>query len=360
LANNHLAQIQVIQGHLNRAGEIYRQTLQNLSDSKHPTPLLGMIRTGIGNILCERNDLENALEYITQGIELGKIWNNWETLQPGYFGLARIKAARGDIDAAIESIKELDHIGAQLKTPGSSAVVGVYRARLLLRKGDISEAQRWLGTTVLDFNTETPYLREPEAIAQSYVLAALGKLDESLRLSEQLLRSAQKHQRQGRVIEILVLRALTLNKKGNTELAIESIAEALKLAEPENYMRIFLDEGQPMIELLNLTISKGVMGTYSQNLLRELKAASIESMQGEANLSEARRSNQTMAEPLSEREFEALQLLGQGLTNQEIAKQLFVSLNTIKTHVKNIHTKLGTRNRTEATTRAQELGLLEK
>jgi LuxR family maltose regulon positive regulatory protein len=115
-----------------------------------------------------------------------------------------------------------------------------------------------------------------------------------------------------------------------------------------------------MAELLNLTISKNVMVTYSQKLLDELKALSTEPIRGKAILSKARRRNQTLTEPLSEREFEVLQLLGHGLTNQEIAKQLFVSLNTVKTHVKNIHTKLGTRNRTEATNRAQELGLLEK
>jgi LuxR family maltose regulon positive regulatory protein len=188
------------------------------------------------------------------------------------------------------------------------------------------------------------------------VLNALGKPDEALRLSERLLKGAREGRRLGRVIEILVIKALALSSQGHTDEAVNNLAQALELAKPESYARIFLDEGQPLPKLLELSLSRDIQPAYSQKLLEEFRRFSREPPE----TGEASQHNQEGAELLSERELEVLQLLGRGLTNQEIAANLCVSQNTIKTHVKNIHSKLGTRNRTEATTRAQALGLLQK
>ncbi len=169
---------------------------------------------------------------------------------------------------------------------------------------------------------------------------------EAMGLLERLLQAAEEGGRTGSVIEILVLQALAHQMQGDIPAALMALQQALTLAEPEGYVRMFVDEGSPMTLLLEKAAKHGIAPNYVRQLLTALGKAEDRTPV-----------NQLLIDPLSERELEVLRLLGTDLDGPEIARQLIVSLNTIRTHIKNIYTKLGVNNRRAAVRRAEELDL---
>jgi LuxR family maltose regulon positive regulatory protein len=173
-------------------------------------------------------------------------------------------------------------------------------------------------------------------------------LHDALGLLERLLQAAQASRRMGSAIEILVLQALALHAQDQTARAMIPLERALALAEPERYVRLFADEGELMAELLHHAASRGLMPDYARRLLAGF---------GDVSASpppEAR----ALAEPLSEREIEVLRLLAARLSSQEMADELCISVNTVRTHIRNIYDKLSVHNRAQAAERARALGLL--
>ena len=156
------------------------------------------------------------------------------------------------------------------------------------------------------------------------------------------------------MIEILVLQALAHEAQDDTSSALVSLERALTLAEPEGYVRLFVDEGLPMARLLYKVLSRGIFPDYLQRLLTAFPIDEPE----QAVSSQTQDPKSELIEPLSEREIEVLQLIAEGLTNPEIASRLYLSLNTVKVHTRNIYGKLGVHNRTLAVTRARALGIL--
>jgi LuxR family maltose regulon positive regulatory protein len=234
--------------------------------------------------------------------------------------------------------------------------VAVQRARLLLAQGKVDAAARWCAERGLSVEDEPSYLREREHLVLARVLLARGKPDQALRLLERLLEEAQATGRSGSVIEILALQSLALRQKGKREPAVSILSQALALAEPEGYVRTFADEGPPMAALLAEVLETQRRGRLAPEVptyyLRRLLAAIDHGPSGAATPASG------LPEPLSEREMEVLALITAGKSNRQIAKELFVALSTVKTHVNNIHRKLDVRNRTQAISRARELGLL--
>jgi ATP/maltotriose-dependent transcriptional regulator MalT len=150
------------------------------------------------------------------------------------------------------------------------------------------------------------------------------------------------------------LLALVFSVQGETDQAIVYLEKALSIGEPEGYVRIFVDEGSPMASLLYKALSRGVAPDYVRRLLAAFPVDEPE--QTDPSKSQVPKSE--LVEPLSEREIEVLQLIAEGLTNPEIAARLYLSLNTVKVHTRNIYGKLGVNNRTQAGTRAKALGIL--
>jgi LuxR family maltose regulon positive regulatory protein len=181
------------------------------------------------------------------------------------------------------------------------------------------------------------------------LLLAQGEYDPALSLSERLLRPAKTAGRTGRAIEALVLQALAWQGKKDNAQAITVLAEALALAQPEGYVRIFLDEGEPMARLLYQVKSQRSIHGYASKLLSALGETSGTDLP----------TAQLLIEPLTSRELEVLGLIEAGDTNQDIADRLVISLPTVKRHISNINAKLGAKNRTQAVSLARELGLLE-
>jgi LuxR family maltose regulon positive regulatory protein len=224
----------------------------------------------------------------------------------------------------------------------------------------LGEALDWAREQGLSAHDDLGYLREFEHTTLARVLVYRAKSDradgsmlEAMGLLERLLKAAEEGGRMGSAIEILVLQALAYEAQGDIAAALVPLERALTLAEPEGYVRVFVDEGTPMDRLLSEAAARGIMPDYTAKLLAVFEAEERKS-EDESHLPPA----QSHPEPLSQRELEVLRLIAQGLSNREIGERLFLAVITVKGHNRNIFRKLQVRRRTEAIARARKLGLL--
>jgi LuxR family maltose regulon positive regulatory protein len=271
--------------------------------------------------------------------------------------LAWIRQARGDQAGALEAIGEAERLVPNPNLPVDiNSPLAVQRARLLLAQGKADDAARWIAERGLGVEDEPSYLRECEHLVLARVQLVQDEPDRALRLLERLHEEARAAGRSGTKLEIRTLQALALWEKGEKERAVSILTQTLALAEPEGYVRTFADEGPPMAALLSEVLEAQQRGRLAPEVpahyLRKLLAA----LQSDA--SSITTPDAKLPEPLSERELEVLVLLAAGRSNRQIASELFVALSTVKTHIKNIYGKLDVRNRTQAVSRAGELGLL--
>ena len=196
---------------------------------------------------------------------------------------------------------------------------------------------------------EIPYLREPEYLILAHLLLAQGDYDAALALSWRLLQKTETANRMGRVIEVLILQALAFHGKKDMDRALAVLERALSLAQPEGYVRTFLDEGEPLARLLYQARSRQTGAGYAAELLTAMGGAS----------GATQPPAQPLIEPLSVRELEVLKLIEAGYSNQEIASKLYISIATVKRHISTIYAKLGARSRTQAISLGRELRLFE-
>jgi LuxR family maltose regulon positive regulatory protein len=313
----------------------------------------GLIHAELGNLLYERNDLEAALHHLQEGIDLAKPWGFLEAFVPGYMGLARLKAAQGEWSETFAVLDELTELGQS--NPGAvMPAVESFRARLWAAQGNVEAAGLWAETSGLHVDGELSYLREEESIVLARVLMAQKRWSAAGRLIGRLLKVTESGERWGRVIELLILRALVHDAQDQSDEALESLARALTLAEPQVYVRIFLDEGEPMAQLLYRAATHGITPGYTGELLaafQNLESAPVAK-------SEVRAPKSGIIEPLSVRELEVLDCLAEGLSNREIAQRLTISLTTVKTHTRNIYRKLDVNSRTQAVAKGKALGIV--
>jgi LuxR family transcriptional regulator, maltose regulon positive regulatory protein len=236
--------------------------------------------------------------------------------------------------------------------------VPAQRARLLLAQGDVAQAVEWAAERGLGVEDEPNYLREREHLVLARVLLAEDKPEQAMRLLGRLRENAQAAQRMGSEIAILTLEAMAMQAKGEKESAASTLARALILAEPEGYVRTFVDEGPPMTKLLSGLLEDNQRGRLDSlrrvpaHYLRKLLAALERDATGTA------RPATGLPEALSERELEVLQLIASGKSNRRIASELFISVGTVKTHINHLYRKLDAHSRTQALARARELGLV--
>jgi len=229
-------------------------------------------------------------------------------------------------------------------------------ARVCVALGRVGDALGWARERGLSVEDDLSYLREFEHITLARVLLARHatepaehSLHVATRLLERLLRAAEEGATTGSVIEILVLQALARQARGDIPAALASLERALTLAEPEGYVRIFVDEGPPMASLLRAVAKRWSASSYVRRLLAAVGTTVVEP-----------RLEQGLIEPLSERELDVLRLLGTDLDGPDIARELIVSLNTVRTHTRHIYAKLGVTNRRAAVRRAEELDLMSR
>jgi LuxR family maltose regulon positive regulatory protein len=319
----------------------------------------GVAHVGLAGILREQNELDAALEHATEGVALCRQLGYAQQLVTSLTVLAWIRQARGDQAGALEAIGEAERLVPNPNLPVDiNSPLAVQRARLLLAQGKVDDAARWIAGRGLGVEDEPSYLREREYLVLARVLLASEacKPEQAHMLLERLLAAAEAARRTGSLIEILALEALALQAKGKKERAVSTLAQALALAEPEGYVRTFVDEGLPMAELLSEALEVRQRDSLNPSVpahyLRKVLAAL------EQGVPSATLPGTELPEPLSERELEVLVLLAAGRSNRQIASELFVALSTVKTHIKNIYGKLDVRNRAQAVSRAKELNLI--
>jgi LuxR family maltose regulon positive regulatory protein len=233
------------------------------------------------------------------------------------------------------------------------------QVKLSLKEKDWSAVDRWASTFEQRIGSPDPFRHEDEwnHIMQARVFIAENKLDKAIRLLSSLEESAQSGERTGRLIEIMILKALALQMVGDTTQALIVLTKSLTLAEPNSYMRVFLDEGLPMQILLAQWLAHSSSSPACAYAMRLLSQFDDEPHVFTASQEKTSLIND-LVEPLSQRELEVLQLMALGRTNQEIAQQLIVSRGTVKAHTASIYRKLDVANRTEAAARARQLGIL--
>jgi LuxR family maltose regulon positive regulatory protein len=346
-----LADLDVLEGKLHQAADTYREGIQIATEPGHKMPIAGMVYAGMGQLLYEWNDLAAADHYLTSGVELGRQWQVSDFLATCAVFLAQVKAARGDVEATQDLLRQADEaMQRPMISPSTIKSAKAFRARLWVWQGNLEAAARWLADPPTPSGDMPGNLRQIQGATRVRVLLAQGKPALALETLNVLLQAAEATGQTGNVIEALALRALALDAQGQSSAAMKALRRTLALAGPEGYVRTFVDEGEPMAELLRQARARGVAREYVSRLLAAFRGTTAERSLVPGSSSPL--------EPLSPRELEVLQLLAAGLSNKEIAQTLVIAVGTVKQHLKSIYGKLEVHNRTEAANCARELDLL--
>jgi len=367
-ARYHEARILMTQGYLQRAAATYQQLLLAAPQARKQLPVVGLAHIGYGEILYQWNNLDAAARQVDTGLALSPRRDLTYTDGPfhRFSILARIRQAMGDREEALAAIglanETAQQTGIALDVERSSALAALIHLRL----GELAVAGRW-AERYADRWTDAErftYLHEFETLVYVRFLLASRRLDEALALLAHWLSVVESAQRQGTLIELYVLQGLLFHLRKQTDRAMATLARALALAEPEGYVRLFVDEGESMrLALADLSVwmskqpgteAQTTLLAYTTKLLNAF-APSASALGGTATAVAI--SNQNLIEPLTDRELEVLRLLAAGLSNAAIAEQLVVSIGTVKTHLKHIYGKLAVQSRTQAVAQARARGL---
>jgi LuxR family maltose regulon positive regulatory protein len=358
-SGHSLVQIQRAQGRLDAAARTCRDLLAiTAQPGRPPLPAAGPGYTGLAEVSYQRNQLDAALGQVTEGIELCRRFTYTPPLAAGLVTLAWIRQATGDPAGARAAIGEAGRASPGL--PGLLNPVPAQRARLLLAQGDLAAAARWTQESGLRGDGDLRYPREPGYLVLARVMLGQGRPHQALALLDKLHAAAVAQNRVGSRIEAGALRALALAALGEEADAVTALAETLDLACPQGYVRVFADEGEPMAALLaRLITGRTAGGAVSVPLgyLTSLHRA-LNRPPGPAGSRAAAGARPGLIEPLTNRELEVLAMLATGKSNQAIADELVVTVDTVKKHVSHLLDKLAAANRTEAVARARSLSLL--
>ena len=377
VAKTDLAIVYRHRGQLNKAAHLFHEIL-HFADSygvgNHS--YLGRVESNLSLIYLEQNKLDEALHYASNGVASTQYWQSTLHLAGTLAHLALVQLALGDLKGAARSVHHADQARREYKVlPIVNSVVDYAQVRLWLRQGNLAAAERWVdefriaNRDKIDSRWPADESLEVNLTTLARVLLAKWKersdqalYEECRRLLDQLSDTFKSGERTNALIEIGALQSIllfsrertrqnTLPPTNNHSKALKALATTLELAEPEGYVRIFVDEGQPMAELLYQVAAQGIFPEYCGKLLTAFPEAEITQGASPTAMEE-------LIEPLSEREVEVLQLISEGLSNSEIALRLSLSLNTIKGHTRNIYSKLNVNSRTQAISRAKALGIL--
>ena len=344
LAITHLGRLQELANELYRAAETYRRVLQMVGDQ--PGPSANDAYLGLARICYEWNDLAAAQQYARQSLQLAR---QYDRVIDRYIisdvFLARLKLAQGDVAGAAAMLAEIEQAVRQNNFMQRMPEVAAARVLTLLRQGDVAAAAHLAQTHDLP-------------ISQARVFLADGDAAKALALLSPLRRQMEAKGWQDERLRVMVLEAIALYAHREKDMAVQLLGDALALAEPGGFIRLFVDEGPPMAPLLSEAAARGVMPDYIGKLLAAFEDLTKDEGLTTRLASSVIRNPSSLVEPLSQRELEILQLIAQGLSNREICERLFLALDTVKGHNRRIFGKLQVQSRTEAIARARELGLL--
>ena len=356
----HVAECAILGGRLHQAEAYYQKAIAHAVDSqKRPLPIMGLAQIGLAEVYREWNLLEKAATLSTKGLAQVQRWGKLGELE-GYIWASRLKQAQGDFVGASRAIAQATAIATRFDaTFLDDYLVEIAQVQLDLRCGRTETAVRWLNTSPIPQKTkeQLPYhIWETVQLTKINIAIAQQDTQLALNLAAQILPSAKQMGRQGYVIDILTLQAVAHFQDNKQQQAINCLHEALNLAQPENYVRTFIDKGEAIQQLLTilhnnyhaeheLSAKPTKLHAYIIQLLNIFQSTLI-------------KEPAFLLDPLSLREREVLHLIVDGVNNRDIAAQLGIAHSTVKTHINNIYSKLGVKNRRQAAARAQELELL--
>lgn len=349
-----LGDLLVMQGRLREAAVTY-ETVLEAAGKRQSYAVRALI--GLGNIARERDELDAAESHLDQAVALASKIGDQVMLARASLLRARIVQARGDAERTRDAWAQVLRAAQACSYRGFVEQALAYQVRGWLQSGQMGEVVRWQQGCPLSQDTPPTYQQEAAALTQVRVLLAQGEAGEVLRWLQRWHKHARTQERTGSEIEILVLAALAQQKQGRREQAMQLLQQALLLASPEGYVRVFVDEGVPMVGLLSLALSRWKRKPEEGFIYRLLQVLQAETS-GQEVFSPMVPNGEPPFEPLSTRERKVLRLLAAGLSNAEIASELVVSINTIRTQARSIYHKLNVKNRHEAAALARQWRLL--
>jgi LuxR family maltose regulon positive regulatory protein len=341
MATLGLGNIQEVENQLYVAAETYRRVLKLAGDP--PLPVACEAHLGLARIYYEWNDLDAAKQHGELAVQLARQLEHTDRVVAGEVLLTRLMLTRGEVSGAAAMLAKADHFARQHNFVNQMPHIGAAKVIVLLHQGNLAVAAQLAQKHELPFSQARVYM------AQGDTSAALAGLE--------LLRvQAEAKGWEDERLKVIVLQAIALQAHGDQFKAVQILADALTMAEPSGFIRIFVDEGIPMNRLLCKAATHGIMADYLAKLLAEFEAEELKSeVKPDQRLAQPAK---PLIEPLSERELEVLHLIAQGLSNREISERLFLALSTVKGHNRIIFDKLQVKRRTEAVARARNLGLL--
>jgi LuxR family maltose regulon positive regulatory protein len=358
-----LGEVRQAQGHLDAALGGYEQALQIATEAGRLLPPAGMPLLGIAEVLYEQDDLDTAAQRAAEGIALCRQLAYAQPLATGLAISARIRQAQGDLTGALETMAEAGQVAASLGAASLLNPVPAQQARLLLAHGDVRAVARWVDERGVSADDEPSYAAEAEHLVLARLLLARQRPGEALAMLSRWHAAAVSADRTGSIVQLGVMLSLAQAANGDAGRGLESLAAALSLACPRGYVRVFADEGAPLAALAErLAVALQARPDASSGLPRDCLAPVLAALRrgpvAPPVPAATRAGARGLIEPLTARELEVLRLLAAGKSNQRIAGDLVVTLDTVKKHVSHILAKLGAANRAEAVARAHKLGLV--
>lgn len=351
IANLNLTETLWQRGQIMAVLEICEHQMQFATDHNlNETPIIGWLLGIWGAALAEMNQLDKALELSQKSVELAEHGQDMFYIGNSYLYRVRVLFAAGDRYAVDNILQEIAHTDAL--APLVTAQVSAWQIRIWLAEGKLDIAAQWLNENNLNVDGELPYVHEADYVAVARVLLALGRLDSASDLLTRLQEVAEVGGRNLRVIELLILRALAAQANEDLPQALALIEQALILGESRGLIQVFVDEGSDLARLLYTAIKQDILPTYAQRIIAAFPIETPLPTTVQA-LSE-----DEWIEPLTDRELEILQLVAEGLSNQEAGNRLYLSANTVKAHLRNIYGKFGVNNRTQAVAKGRSLGII--
>ncbi len=309
-----------------------------------PKSIAGHAYLCLARIFYQWNDLDAAWQHgqqsIQQTLQFRDLYDIFVACQVFF---ARLELAGGDVTGAAARLAEADQAARRHNFIYQIPEVTAAQVLAWLRQGDLAAAADLARAHDLP-------------ISQARVHLAQGDPSAALAVLEPLRRRAEAKGWGDERLKAMILQALAHHARGEKEQAVGLLGDALALAEPGGFIRIFVDEGPPMARLLGEALAQGIAPDYVRRLLAAFPMDEPASAEAKTSLTD----QSELLDPLSERELEVLQLIAEGLTNPEIVSRLYLSLNTVKVHTRNIYSKLNVHSRTQAIARSQELGLLPR
>lgn len=353
LAGTKLAVAHAQLGHLRRTDRVCQELLQMAAENGQPqAEITGRVLAVWGNLLCEWDELERAESRLREAVALSQREGNVAALGLSYLYLLRILLARQDFARIDATLYKLDRLTEESTLPAwvTDGIVA-WKSLVWTAQGDLAAAAQILDDNKIETNIEPGHGNEGKCLALTRLLMAQDRPAEASTLLSRLYTAAEMKSQLGWMIISLSARAVAFEAQGLRDEAMADLQQALTLGEPEAYIRTFVEAGPPMALLVHEAAARGIAPRYTRRLLAAFAASP-------AAPHDRPESTPDLLEPLSDRELEVLHMVAEGLSNQEIAARLYLSLRTVKFHTGNIYGKLGVTHRTEAVARARSLGLL--